>query len=102
MNVAERSIAPEGRAANRQVVANRSPPTAIKVLMPVWGLRYTRQFLEFCLPTMLAPGNVPALAQALPCTFVVMTSHEGRASHPSASCLASTGRDLPRRSSADR
>ena len=40
MNVAERSIAPEGKAAaNRQVVANRSPPTAIKVLMPVWGLR---------------------------------------------------------------
>ena len=80
MNVAERSIAPEGKAAaNRQVVANRSPPTAIKVLMPVWGLRYTRQFLEFCLPTLLAPGNVPALAQALPCTIVVMTSHRDEA-----------------------
>jgi hypothetical protein len=80
MNVAERSIAPEGKAAaNRQVVANRSPPAAIKVLMPVWGMRYTRQFLEFCLPTLLAPGNIPALAQALPCTIVVMTSQRDEA-----------------------
>ena len=43
MNVAERSIAPEGRVADGEVVANlRSPPSAIKVLIPVWGLRYTR------------------------------------------------------------
>src|SRR5262245_42294346 len=73
MNMAERSIAPNG-SDNVQVGANRTPPTAVKVVMPVWGLRYTRQFLEFCLPTLLAPGNVPALAQALPCTFIVMTS----------------------------
>jgi hypothetical protein len=79
MNVAERSIVPEGRAANREILADRSPPTAIKVLIPVWGARYTRQFLEFCLPTMLASGNVPALAQALPCTIVVMTSQRDEA-----------------------
>ncbi|MGB7007613.1 MAG: hypothetical protein WBE05_24785, partial [Pseudolabrys sp.] len=70
----ERSITPGGSAVNHQVVANRSPLSAIKVLMPVWGSRYVRQFLEFCLPTMLAPGNIPALARRLPCTFVVMTS----------------------------
>jgi hypothetical protein len=75
MNVAERSIVPEQSAANLLPVAHRSsPPAAIKVLIPTWGLRYTRQFLEFCLPTLLAPGNLPALAQALPCTFVAMTS----------------------------
>ena len=74
MNVVERSITPEGSAVNHQVIANRSPLSAIKVLMPVWGSRYVRQFLEFCLPTMLAPGNIPALARRLPCTFVVMTS----------------------------
>ena len=66
MNVVERSITPEGSAVNHQVIANRSPPTAIKVLMPVWGLRYVRQFLEFCLPTLLAPGNIPALARRFP------------------------------------
>src|SRR5215475_4405511 len=73
MNMAERSIAPAG-SDNVQVGASRSPPTEVKMVVPVWGLRYTRQFLEFCLPTLLAPGNVPAVAQALPCTFIVMTS----------------------------
>ena len=38
------------------------------------GPPFRRQFLEFCLPTLLAPGNVPALAKALPCRFVLMTS----------------------------
>ena len=35
-----------------------SPPVeAVNVLLPIWGLRYVRQFLEFCLPTLLAPGT---------------------------------------------
>ena len=52
----------------------RPPPRAVRLLLPVWGYRYVRQFLEFSLPTMLAAGNVPALAKALPCTFVLLTS----------------------------
>ena len=38
------------------------------------GIALFKQFLEFCLPTLLAPGNMPALAKALPCRFVLMTS----------------------------
>jgi hypothetical protein len=53
--------------------AAKRPLETVNVLLPVWGLRYVRQFLEFCLPTLLAPGNLPALARELPCTFVVMT-----------------------------
>lgn len=55
--------------------ASAAPPPveAVNVLLPIWGLRYVRQFLEFCLPTLLAPGNLPALAAELPCTFTVMT-----------------------------
>jgi hypothetical protein len=49
-------------------------PTGIKIILPVWGSRFVRQFLEFALPTLLAPGNVPALAKALPCQFVLLTS----------------------------
>jgi len=52
-------------------------PKAIQLLLPVWGERYIDQFLEFCLPTLLAPGNIPALAKALPCKFVFLTSSEG-------------------------
>jgi hypothetical protein len=52
----------------------RPPPTSAKLLLPVWGHRYVKQFLEVGLPTLLAPGNVPALAQSLPCEFQLLTS----------------------------
>jgi len=52
----------------------RPPPTFVKLLLPVWGHRYVRQFLEIGLPTLLAPGNVPALAQSLPSEFQILTS----------------------------
>lgn len=51
----------------------RPPPKSITLLLPVWGYRFVLQFLEFCLPTMLAPGNIPALASALPTRFVVLS-----------------------------
>ena len=49
---------------------------AAKLLLPVWGYRYVRQFLETSLPTLLAPGNIPAVAKSLPCEFVFLTSKE--------------------------
>jgi hypothetical protein len=52
----------------------RPAPQAIKVLLPVWGAGYVRQFLDIGLPTLLAPGNVPALAAALPTEFIILTS----------------------------
>ena len=60
-------------------------PQAVRLLLPVWGQRYLRRFLEFSLPTMIAPGNIPALAAALPCTFVFLTSAQDAemiAEHP--------------------
>ena len=70
----------------------RTPPRAVRLLLPVWGYRYVRQFLEFSLPTMLAAGNVPALARALPCTFVLLTSKDDAefiADHPGYLLLSS-------------
>lgn len=55
---------------------DRGAPKAIKLLLPVWGQRYIKQFLNISLPTLLAPGNLPALAAALPCEFVFLTSSE--------------------------
>ena len=52
----------------------RAPPKAAKLLLCVWGYSYVRQFLECGLPTLLAPGNVPALAAALPTEFIILTS----------------------------
>src|SRR5690242_15250478 len=52
----------------------QTSPTLVKLVLPVWGYEYVRQFLECGLPTLLAPGNVPALAAELPCEFILLTS----------------------------
>jgi hypothetical protein len=56
----------------------RDAPRAIQVILPVWGYAYVRQFLECGLPTLLAPGNIPALAAALPTEFVLLTSEDDK------------------------
>ena len=48
---------------------------------------YVRQFLECGLPTMLAPGNVPAVAAALPTEFIILTSADDEAFIRRAPCL---------------
>jgi hypothetical protein len=63
----------------------RPPPKKVKVLLPVWGARYLKQFVDVGLPTLLAPGNLPAIAKTLPCEFVLLTSNEDAeqfAAHP--------------------
>jgi methyltransferase family protein len=70
----------------------RSPPKAVKLLLPVWGYRYVRQFLELGLPTLIASGNIPALAKVLPCEFEILTSSEDEAlirQHPAFDRLTS-------------
>ena len=66
-------IAPIGELA---AADSRGAPKAVKFLLPVWGQRYIKQFLNTCLPTMLAPGNLPAVAAELPSEFVFLTSSE--------------------------
>src|ERR1700680_1478494 len=68
------------------------PPKAAKLLFCGWGYSYVRQFLECGLPTLLAPGNVPALAAALPTEFVALTSADDESfivEHPTFKQLAS-------------
>ena len=68
-----------------------SSPKAVKILMPLWGDSYIGQFLEYGLPTLLAPGNVPAVAVSLPTEFVFLTSAEDEEAitkHPSFMALA--------------
>jgi hypothetical protein len=61
-------------AQSEQPIRTRGPLKGVTVLLPVWGYRFVSQFLEFCLPTLLAPGNIPAIAAAVPCKFVVLSS----------------------------
>src|SRR5262245_37807379 len=69
-----RARVPRRAASDQARFDERRPPaTACAVLMPVWGEAFVRRFLDCCLPTLLAPGNLPALARALPTHFVLLT-----------------------------
>src|SRR4051812_20450896 len=69
----------------RSAAPRGGPPKQVRLLLPVWGEQFIVQFLRVSLPTLLAPGNLPAVAAALPCTFVFLTdskSVELLRSHP--------------------
>ena len=67
----------------------------MRCLLPVWGDKYLRRFLTFGLPSWLAPGNIPALAAAVPTEFVFLTSRDHEpflTSHPGYDRLAAACR----------
>jgi hypothetical protein len=73
--------------------ALRSAPKAAKVLLPVWGYHHVRYFLEWSLPTLLAAGNLPAIAAVLPTECVIMTSADDEEfvrQHPAFKALAAS------------
>src|SRR5947209_1974296 len=74
LSVRENLSAPPRVLAPLVPQERRSAPSAIKLVLPVWGYEYVRQFLEYGLPTLLAPGNVAALTKELPCEFIILTS----------------------------
>lgn len=43
------------------------------ILLGVWGEKYINDFLRLSLPSLLAPGNIPALAHAYRTKFVFLT-----------------------------
>jgi len=86
----------DGFGANTEFAAGEAPRTparSVRVLLPVWGYRYVKQFLDFSLPTLLAPGNLPAVAGMLPTRFVLLTSSDDAdrlLAHPGYQALAAT------------
>jgi len=54
--------------------AVRPAATSGALLVPIWGYRFVSQFLEFGLPTLLASGNLPAIARDLPFRVVALSS----------------------------
>src|ERR1700726_1753009 len=58
----------EAAASNREAIKQ------ITLLRPVGGSQFVGRFLEFCLPTLLAANNIPAIARAMPCRFVLLSS----------------------------
>ena len=48
----------------------------VKFLTVVWGEAYIRRFARLSLPSFIAPGNLPALAQATDLEVIVMTRRD--------------------------
>ena len=42
----------------------------------VWGEQFRNYFLQYCLPSLLAPGNIPALAGERPAEYIIATTAE--------------------------
>ena len=45
-------------------------------IVVVWGERFCDYFLEYCLPSLLSPGNIPALRSRSPSKFLIATRPE--------------------------
>jgi hypothetical protein len=74
-------------------VISRSAPVApapfsgrVRVISCAWGTEHVSEFLEYCLPALLSPGNLPAICEVFDCEIVFLTE-ESRfdiiAAHPS-------------------
>ena len=51
----------------------------LHIIVPVWGREYTQIFIDLLLPTLLAPGNIPALPHPERHVFQIYTTLEDRA-----------------------
>lgn len=51
------------------------PRVAVKarIIIPVWGAKYVAHLDSACLPALLAPGNLPYLADHFECELVIVT-----------------------------
>ncbi len=49
------------------------PREQVRLVTYAWGQRYLDRLLDFTLSSILAPGNLPALARAFDCAVVVVT-----------------------------
>ena len=48
-----------------------------RFVVPIWGSRYVDLLCKYTLPTLLAPGNIPYLAQHMDLQFLFMTNSNG-------------------------
>lgn len=49
---------------------------SVVVSLPVWGSEYIRKWATWSLPTLLAPGNLPAVADEFDVDFQVVTTQD--------------------------
>lgn len=62
------------RAARPAATAAGAGALDFEILIPIWGERYIRRFAELSLRTLLAPGNLPWLAEQHRVRVTILTS----------------------------
>jgi len=62
--------------------------------VPIWGDAYIEQFLGSALPTLMAPGNLPAFAHRFPISLYLYTAPEFAARLEQAPALRRAAREL--------
>ncbi|MGE0474496.1 MAG: hypothetical protein AB7P17_12755 [Nitrospirales bacterium] len=55
---------------------NEDPVRPFYYIVAFWGSTYRRHFLQLCLPSLLAPGNIPFLLGKRPSRFLISTTHQ--------------------------
>ena len=61
----------------------------VKVLIAVWGNSYIDAFSQLALPSLMATGNLPALAQATDLSVCILTSSQDQHKFESKQCFQS-------------
>jgi hypothetical protein len=70
-------VATHSEEAFEKVTGGAEPPLRPFYFMVVlWGKRFRDYFLDFCLPTLLAPNNIPALKRERRSKFLICTTPE--------------------------
>lgn len=62
-----------------QRTSDGSGRRALALTIPVWGRGYASSFVDFAFPMMMAPGNIPFLAQAFRLSVCIFTTKDDEA-----------------------
>jgi hypothetical protein len=72
--VVETGPAPDNRAGSQGRIAALDRPFHIIVVL--WGERFRDYFLHYCLPSLMSPGNIPALSTRQQSKLLIATRPE--------------------------
>ena len=59
-------------------LSERAPEAALHFVVVLWGKAFTDLFVDYCLPSLLAPGNLPSLSDPDNAVFHILTTAEDR------------------------
>ncbi len=51
---------------------------SVRFILVVWGEEYIRTLCEICIPSLLAPGNIPYFSEYYGCKFHIITDEAGK------------------------